>query len=53
MAGDKAGFYFRYDGTSWKRLSEYGFPVESFYQWFNIGAISCASPSMCASVSDL
>ena len=51
MAGDTGGFFFAYDGAGWKRISEYGFQVESFYEWFNISTISCVSSSFCAAVS--
>ena len=50
MAGDSGGFYFRYDGTSWKRLSEYGFP-SSFYETYNITGMTCTSSTFCVSVS--
>lgn len=51
MAADAGGFYFRFDGHSWSRLSDCGFVGLRYYQNKAINSISCVSASFCAAVT--
>lgn len=51
MAADAGGFYFRFDGHSWSRLSDYGFVGLRYYENKVIRSISCVSANFCAAVT--